>query len=81
MKLPVKLVGIADQMPGDKEANEILISHVDTDIAMNKAKSIREKHLKDSRDVIEQALNVHDNFQQFQSQVLKETTLPPEPRE
>lgn len=37
-KLPVKLVGVADQMPGDKEHNEILIAKADPDIAINKAK-------------------------------------------
>ena len=40
-KLPVKLVGVADQMPGDKEHNEILIAKADPDIAINKAKVIR----------------------------------------
>lgn len=37
-KLPVKLEGIADQMPGDKENNEKLINKAEGDIQINKAK-------------------------------------------
>lgn len=79
--LPVKLVGVADQMPGDREANEALIARVDGDIQVNKAKSIREKVLKDSYQAAADALNAHDDFHQFQAKVLREPTLPPPPRE
>lgn len=41
--LPVHLHGIADQMPGDKEANERLIAHVDDTLAQHKKVRTRDE--------------------------------------
>lgn len=75
-KLPVKLVGVADQLPGDREANEKLIAKAHDDIVKNKARIIKEKVLQDSYKAVENALDVQDRFHQFQAKVLRETTLP-----
>jgi len=75
-KLPVKMVGVADQLPGDKEANEKLIEKAHDDILKHKARIIKEKVLQDSYKAVETATDVQDRFHQFQAKVLRETTLP-----
>ena len=76
--LKVTEVGVSDQLPGDKEANEILISHAAKDLKDNASKtpskhnkrnghlglSIVEKVLKKSEAQVEKALDVQDNFHQ-----------------
>jgi len=74
--LPVKEVGVADQLPGDKEANEKLISKAEPDIKNNKAKIIKEQVLKDGRAVVDRATEVQSDVQQLQEQVLREPLIP-----